>query len=129
MPGKMKSIPEIQKELEDKKKTLTKLRAERRDLQKRLAAVDRKISSISGSRHSTKAAAGRKPRRRRGKPLADYIANVLKKSGKPMRTKDIAAAVRKAGYKSKSKDFYNIVATTLRDDRFKRVSRGSYTLA
>ncbi len=127
MPGRMKSIPEIQKELKDRKKQLTKLRAQRRDLQKQIAAVDRKIASISGSGRGKPT--GKRKRRRSGKALADYIEDVLKKSGQPMRTKDIADAVKKTGYKSKSKDFYNIVATTLRDDRFKRVARGSYTVA
>ena len=125
MPGKTKSIPEIQKELKTKRRHLSKLRAERRKLQTRLASIDRKIESISGFR----VAPASKPKRRRGKPLADYIVKVLARARKPMRTKDIAAAVKKSGYKSNSKDFYNIVATTLRDERFKRVERGQYTLA
>jgi hypothetical protein len=47
-----------------------------------------------------------------------------------MRVKNVMAAVKKAGYKSLSKDFYGIVAATLRDDkRFVKISRGVYKTA
>lgn len=81
---------------------------------------------------------GRKPkmvkkvkrgRRATGEPLADYLKKVLSTAKEPMRAKEIVPAVRKAGYKTFSKDFYGIVATALRDKKtFKRVSRGIYTL-
>jgi hypothetical protein len=68
-------------------------------------------------------------RRATGKPLADYLKQVLSKAEGPMRAKDIVPAVRKTEYKTFSKDFYGIVATALRDKKtFKRVSRGVYTL-
>jgi len=61
------------------------------------------------------------------KPLVDFVAGVLAGS-KGMRVKEVAAAVKKAGYKTNSKDFYGIVATTLRDKKFAKVSRGVYTV-
>lgn len=74
-----------------------------------------------------------RPRKRRaratGKPLIEYVRAVLAKAPQGMRAKDVASAVTKAGYRSFSKDFYGIVATTLRDKRFKRLHRGVYTLA
>jgi len=45
-----------------------------------------------------------------------------------MRVKDIMAAVRKAGYKTNSKDFYGVVATAVREGGFQKLSRGVYTL-
>ena len=56
------------------------------------------------------------------------IAGVLgaKKGG--MRIKEVVAAVKKAGYKTKSKDFRGIVSATLRTPKFKRIKRGVYTL-
>ena len=47
-----------------------------------------------------------------------------------MMAKDVTAAVLKAGYPTKSKDFYGIVAATLREDpSFTKVRRGVYRLA
>lgn len=73
-----------------------------------------------------------RPRKRRsratGKPLVEYVRAVLGKAPQGMRAKDVTSAVRKAGYRSFSKDFYGIVATTLRDKRFKKLRRGVYTL-
>jgi len=47
-----------------------------------------------------------------------------------MRVKEVVPAVKKAGYKTRSKDFYGIVATALREDkRFKRLGRGVYAVA
>lgn len=76
-----------------------------------------------------KAKKAKRGRRATGKPLADYLKKVLGAAKEPMRAKEIVPAVRKAGYKTFSKDFYGIVATALRDKKtFKRVSRGIYTL-
>ncbi len=63
-----------------------------------------------------------------GKTLVDYVEDVLRASGEPMRVKEVMEAVSKTGYKSESKDFYNIVATTLRGDRFKKIARGVYAI-
>ena len=46
-----------------------------------------------------------------------------------MRTKALVEAVQKAGYVSKSKDMYPMVAAALRDTaRFRRVERGVYAV-
>ena len=66
----------------------------------------------------------------RGAGPVEFIVDVLKKAGQGMRVKDVMAAVTEAGYVSSSKDFYGIVAAALRDDkRFRKLSRGVYTLA
>ena len=139
---KTKTIAELKRELQAKQKQLKALATRRTSLAAALAAVDKKIASLSGAATPRKPAAGRKakkpkraagPKRRRrttGKPLAAYVQGVLAKAKEPMRVKDVAAAVRKAGYKSASKDFYGIVATTLRDKKkFSRAARGLYKLA
>src|SRR5206468_2836218 len=72
--------------------------------------------------------AGRPPGRRRPKnkmSLADFLGKVLKKE--PMDLPQIIEAVKKAGYKSSSKQFANVIGQRLnKDKRFKRVGRGQY---
>ena len=54
---------------------------------------------------------------------------MLKGSPKGMRVKEVMNAATKAGYVSRSKDFYGIVATALREGpQFKKISRGVYAL-
>jgi len=61
----------------------------------------------------------------RGQTLADALAGVLREN--PMRIKDAAEAVRRAGYESDSADFRQRVANALADDRrFRRIRRGTY---
>ena len=144
MPAKIKTIQELRRELKAKMRSLAKLRAQRRKLVTRAAALDRKIDAIAGAPAPKRKKAVRKRRKKvlrrrrkkvakrrrrtRGKPLVAYIAQVLAANKGGMRTKEVAAAVKKAGYKTKSKDFYGIVSPTLRDPKFKRIKRGVYTL-
>jgi hypothetical protein len=56
------------------------------------------------------------------------VVEALKAKGK-LTVAEAADAVLAAGYKSKSKNFQNIVGITLsKDKRFKRVGRGVYAL-
>lgn len=74
-----------------------------------------------------RAGGGRRPA---GEDLASYIADVLGSSKGPMGIAAIASAVKKAGYKTGSAQFKGIVAMRLSTNkRFKRVSRGMYTVA
>ena len=60
--------------------------------------------------------------------MVNYIRDALADAGQPLRVKDIMNEVAKRGYRSASKDFYNIVAATVRDPKhFQRVKRGVYT--
>jgi len=140
-----KTIEELKKELRVRERQLATLVKRRDALLKKLAGVDREIGRLTGevatagkaskrkkvvkrAKSRAKAKPGRK--RRAGKTLADVIVKVLSKSEEPMRVKDIAAAARKAGHRSTSKDFYGIVAMTVRDEsKFKRVGRGVYKTA
>ena len=143
-----KTIAQMRKELAIKERQLRRLVARRRKVANLLEQIDRQIVAIGGEAagpgtRRRKKAAKRKPRgkakvarrakRRRGaarKPVVEYIKRVLRRASDGMRARDVAAAVRKAGYPTKSKDFYSIVATTLAtDSRFKRIRRGVYKLA
>jgi hypothetical protein len=59
--------------------------------------------------------------------LAEALRGVLKAA--TMTVGDAAAAVKKAGYKSTSPNFKNMVSQALlaNKKRFKRVARGQYT--
>jgi chromosome segregation ATPase len=158
MPRKASTptIKELRRQLAAKEKQLDKAVAERSRLATRLAELDAEIAALGGApapkrkkRRKAAKKAGRKPGRkpgrpakkkaakrkvakkaRRGKPLAAYIVGVLKGAAGGMRVKNVMAAVVKAGYATQSKDFYGIVAATLRDEtKFKKISRGVYTLA
>ncbi len=88
-------------------------------------------------------AAGVAPRRLRRRPrprfaraagaadraLLEAIKESLASAPKGMRVVEIAQAVKAAGYKSTSKNFYNMVAATVREPDFKKVVRGVYKLA
>ena len=154
MPGRSKTISELKKELKIKQRQIAKLRIRRRALASRLAAIDKKINALTGGtagagakkkkagrKKARKATRGKKkpaarPRkaararkRATGTPLAEYVVKVLGSAKKGLRVKEVVSGVRKAGYKSLSKDFYGIVATALRDKKFKRLARGVYALA
>lgn len=145
MAAKSQSISELRRELKTKKRQLTKLRARRANLARRLAAADKEIAAVVGRagpvvrrkkkarKKAAKKKAGRKVRRARkratGKPLVQYIQSALSKAPGGMRVKALVGAVRQAGYKSSSKDFYGIVAKTLLTNKqFQRVGRGVYKL-
>lgn len=147
MPGKIKTIPELQRELIAKRSLLRRLRAQRRKLATRTAALDRRIAAIDGGagpspkrkkrkkrvikkrrKKAAKKKAVKRGSRRKGKSLVAYIAKVLAAKKDGMRIKEVVAAVKKAGYKTKSKDFRGIVSATLRTDNFNRIKRGVYAL-
>lgn len=142
MPRKasVMSIQELRRRLVAQEREVARLKKAREKLIKQLAKVDKVIVAAGGSLSPTPAgkarankpavAPGRKSRKRSGgKPLIDYILGVLKGSPKGIRVKEVMNAVTRAGYVSRSKDFYGIVATALREGpQFKNISRGVYAL-
>ena len=140
MPKTM-TIAELKKALAAKERQLTELVAKRQNLAGRLAAVDGEIKALGGGApkagkrrgkiaKAPKATPARRPRKlpRNPRPLPEYIKDVLSGSKDGMRVKDVMPAVKKAGYKTFSKDFYGVVATALREGPFVKVSRGVYRL-
>ena len=132
---KVRTIAELRHELEQKEKQLGKLASRREALLRELQKIDRQIGQIQGQGTATVRATARtekssaRGQRATGTPLIQYVKDVLAKSADGLRVKDIAKSVEKAGYHSKSKDFYSIVAAQMQNDAFKRVGRGIYKLA
>jgi hypothetical protein len=107
-------------------------------------ALDERISELQGlagqAPEAPQAAAkvggkpgrkpGRKPRavRSMGKPLADYVKDVLAAAPQGMGIKDIEAAVLAAGYPTRAKTLYTQVVRVLAKIGAKKVGRGVYSL-
>ena len=141
----VKTIEDLRREIELKEKLVRKLQVRREKIAARLEKIDRKIAQLTGS--AAPARRGRRPagvaapaaapapkgKRSRGlreASLPAYIVKVLQANGKPMRALDVQKAVVAAGYPTKAKDFYGMVATALRNPKhFKKIRRGVYKLA
>jgi transposase InsO family protein len=137
--SKMMTIAELQRQLAARERQVKRLLAERGKVAKQLADVDRQIEALGGKAPAAKKRPGRKPskgaakRRARRmpknvKPLVEYVKDVLAGAKAGLRVKDVEAAVKKAGYKTFSKEFYGQVAVALREGPFQKVSRGVYKL-
>jgi hypothetical protein len=123
--------------LADRQSQIDELRDQKAQLQKQIGALDRQIRKIGGYGSAHRGRPGKPGRpaavvhRRRGKNaknLADTIQDVLA-SGSSTSVGDIATAAQKAGYKTKSPHFRNIVNQTLiKDKRFVSTGRGMYKL-
>jgi hypothetical protein len=139
--ARTRSIQDLRNELQKKERQLDKLLKQREKIVGQLDDIDAQIQKLGGEglatpgrRGSMASMRGRKrgvrARRATGRPLGEYVKQVLAESKEPMRVKDIVVAVQDAGYRSSSKDFYGIVAAALREtEGVKRVGRGQYTLA
>lgn len=136
------SIAELQSLLRERDQELQKLTKQRDKLASQLKDLDRRIAGLKGAaaaagpaarpaRPARPARVRRGGRRRAGRrPLADVISDVLVRHDGPMRLKDIAEAVKAAGYQSKSKNFYNVVSQTVNlRPEFVNAGRGLYKLA
>ena len=110
-----------------KKEAVRRGRRPGRPATKKKAMKVKKVKKAKKAKKFGVVRRGRRGRRATGKPLAEYIRDVLATAPQGMRARDIATAVQQAGYQSFSKDFYGLVAKTLlTDPTFKRVSRGVY---
>jgi len=124
---------QLRAELQRRQKNISKLQAKRGRLLKEIGKLDRQIEDLGGQVEPVGKPRGKGKRAAKttgpaGKPLVECIKDVLAGSKGGMRVKDIASAVQKAGYKTKAKDFYRIVAATVQGDDFKKLGRGIYTL-
>ena len=126
------SVEDLKREIARRQRKLPTLVAAR-------DALNRQIAELEGLAGATPTAvarrkAGRKKAARRVvKPagagsLSSALVEALTGKGK-LTVAEAADAVLAAGYKSKSKDFGNLVSMTLsKDRRFRRVRRGVYDL-
>jgi len=136
------SIAQLRRELAKKQQRVERLQAERSKIVRKLEAVDRELSSLSGEGVVAKpaakpaAAGGGKPKavagRKRGRKatLTDAILKVLSGSGKPLSVSEIAEGLKALRFKTRSKNLPNLVREALtRVKGVKRVARGIYTTA
>ena len=126
------SIEELKKEIRRRQRALPKLIAKRDELDRRIAELQA-LSAVKPSPKVPKRKAGRKGAGKTGTSkkrvtLPQALADVMKGKEK-MSVGQAGDAVIASGYKTKSKDFRNVVGLTLsKDKRFKRVGRGEYAL-
>ena len=126
------SLEDLKKEIGRRQGKLPMLIAAR-DTFNRLIAELEGLGGVKPTAVGRRKAGRRKAARKGVKParkgsLSSTLVEVLKAKGK-LTVAQAADATLAAGYKSKSKDFQNIVGMTLsKDKRFKRVRRGVYAL-
>ena len=126
------SVEELKKEVGRRQRKLPALIAARDALNCRIAELEA-LGGAKPAAIARKKAGRRKGARRAMKParagsLSSILAEALKAKGK-CAVAEAAEAALAAGYRSKSKDFANIVSMVLsKDKRFRRVRRGVYTL-
>lgn len=118
------SYEDLAKEMTRRERSVKQLQRKRDRLLAELAEVETEIQSIGGK---TRQHAGGSRRPRNERTLPEAMAETLK--GKTLSVTELAEAVQQDGYKTTSPNFRTIVnQTLLKDERFKRVSRGKYAL-
>ena len=131
------SVEDLRKEIARRQRKLPELIAARDTLNRLIAELEglgdvkpivkrRKRAGRKKAARSVAERAVAKPAR--AGSLSNTLAEALKAKSK-LTVAEVAEAALAAGYKSKSKDFRNIVSMTLsKDKRFRRVRRGVYAL-
>ena len=125
------SIASLQAEIQRRTAAAAGLLRKRDRIARQLAAVEAKLQAAgmaveaAPTRRVAGGGGGRRPRNEM--TLVEALAKVL--NGKTMGVSEVADAVQAAGYKTSSPAFRTIVNITLiKSGRFKKVSRGQYTL-
>lgn len=109
----------------------SELAAQRVALDSQMAAIDHVLTVLGATAPARRSPSGkgRRGASYRSGSLKLHIQEVLQAHGGPMAVKDITAAVRKAGYKTKNKTLDKSVGNALADMRnVVRVSRGVFRL-
>jgi hypothetical protein len=107
------------------------LAAQRAELDAQLGVIDRALAvlGVVASSGTKRIAAVRRSRAARAGSLKSFIIRVLRGRVRPMRVKDITAAVRKAGYATKNKTLDKSVGNALAAmPEITRAARGQYRL-
>ena len=121
------SVEDLKKEIVRRQKALPKLVAKRDELNAQIAELEA-LGAVKPAPKRGRKRGRRTQRALRPGSLTSTLVEVLKEKGK-LPVAEAAEAAKAAGYKSKSKDFQNIVGMTLaQGTQFKRVSRGVYEL-
>jgi hypothetical protein len=123
------SLAQLERLMQSRRTELTKLTRDRDKLQKKLDALNDRISEISGGMTGGTRGGGGGTRARNAMNLPEVIHQVLSKSGGAMSVGDIMDKVKAGGYRSNSANFRGIVNQALiKDKRFTSSSRGMYQL-
>ena len=115
------------------------LRRRREEVQAELEALAREIAGLRGSRPEEPKPKPKKTRKkttkakgdgkRKGKTFPAAVVEVLARSGKAMRAREIAEQLPGVGYTSRSKDLKNLVSSQIGQMKgLKRVRTGLYAL-
>ncbi len=125
------SLAELRAGLALRERRLERLRAKSEQLRERVARLEEEIAAAKGKRAAVRTPGARRTRGS-GRPRnKTNLANALRKllTTKTKSVSEAAAAVLKAGYKTKSANFRLIVNQALLANRklFKKVARGQYT--
>jgi hypothetical protein len=121
------SLAQLERLMQSRRTELTKLTRDRDKLQKKLDALNDRISEISGG--MTGGTRGGGTRARNAMNLPEVIHQVLSKAGGALSVGDIMEKVQAGGYRSNSANFRGIVNQALiKDKRFTSSSRGMYQL-
>jgi hypothetical protein len=136
-PGSLAALPitALHAEIQRRQRGLGALRQRQKKLLKELSDIESQISATTGSGGAIVHGRGagrsghRRVRPKNSMSLVQAMSKAL--SGKTLGVQELAAAVRKSGYKSNAANFATIVNQTLIKNRklFKNVSRGRYTSA
>lgn len=112
----------------------SQLLAQRASLDTQIEAFSRAIETLAGGVPT----ASPQRRGRKGRPstfghragsLKDYITRVLRQASRPMSPNEIGISVKRAGYKTKSKDLTKAVSNTLPDLKaVRKVGFGQYSM-
>ena len=125
------SIADLRREIERRQKLLPKLIAQRDALSQEITELQSLATPEARKAAKPEAAPKKTRRRHRAKNkvgLAEVLATVLKGKAK-VTIGEAMEGVLAAGYKSKSRDFRGVVNNMLlKDNRFKNVARGVFTL-
>ena len=135
------SLAELEARLKEQKSRLDDLKKKHASLEKELEGVNQDIAALEG-KGKTKGRRGRPAgsknkkktvRRRRAKnakPLKGYVTDVLTDNKKGLTLQQVMDKVQKAGYKSKSKNFKNVLYQCLyhTKDFVLDSKKGTYTL-
>ncbi len=106
-----------------------RLADQRNEIDNQMQAIDAALAALGAGTAKPVVARRRLGKGPRGGSLKEYIARVLRGLVRGKSVKDIAAAVKKAGYKSKSKTLDHAVSKALADMKnVIRVGRGVYRL-
>ncbi len=117
IPAKGLSVADLEQLLSTKKMQLDNLHKKRSKLQQDLAAVEKEIGRLEGSRRTTAktgATTGTKTkvvrkRRKNKSSLRAVVTNVLAQHKKGLVLGDLEAKVSETGYKSGSKNFKSVL--------------------